>query len=211
MRRDDDALPDATARPQPTPRGARLGALGRTLADRVLDGALGADASPTLRQAARETLAPWAEALVVALDETLRIPGTRVHVGLDPIVGLLVPGLGDAITGTGSVALLALALKERVPTVALLRMLLNIGVDTVLGTLPLVGDVFDLFWRSNRRNLDLIRRYRDDPKARPSAVDHAIVALGIVLAITGIVLPIVIVYGLGLSALVALARALGGG
>jgi hypothetical protein len=211
MPRDDDARPDATARPQPTPRGARLDELGRTLTDRVLDGALGTNASPSLRRAARETLAPWAEALVVALDETLRIPGTRVHVGLDPIVGLLVPGLGDAITGTGSIALLALALKERVPTVALLRMLLNIGVDTVLGTLPLVGDVFDLFWRSNRRNLDLIRRYRDDPKARPSVVDHAIVALGVVLAVTGIVLPIVIVYGLGLSALVALARALGGG
>ncbi|HJL16318.1 MAG TPA: DUF4112 domain-containing protein [Sandaracinaceae bacterium LLY-WYZ-13_1] len=174
-----------------------LKAHSRRATDRAVDRALGDRASPAMKKAASEAMAPWAERFVRGLDDLIRIPGTKIGVGLDPILGFLLPGAGDALTGTGSIALLFLALKERVPTVVLLRMCLNIVVDTVGGLLPLVGDAFDLVWRSNRRNLDLIERYRDDPKAEPTWVDYALVGSGVILAILSIVVPIVVFWGLG--------------
>lgn len=193
------------------PAGRRdLGAQAKKVTDRAVEEALGEHASPELRRAAAAALAPWAERLVKLLDETLRIPGTNIHIGLDPIIGFLVPGAGDAITGTGSIALLFLALKERVPTIAILRMLLNIGIDTALGAVPFVGDAFDVFWRSNRRNLDIIEKYRGDPRAKPAPLDYLLVGGGVLMAIVSIVLPIVIVYGIGLGALLGIWRALAG-
>ena len=169
-------------------------------ADAAVERALGDRASPELRRAASEAVAPWAERFVRWLDDLIRIPGTKFGIGLDPILGFLLPGAGDAVTGTGSMALLFLALRERVPTVVLLRMCINILIDTIFGAVPFVGDAFDVVWRSNRRNMDLIAKYRDDPKAEPSWVDYLLVGLGVVLAIASIVLPIVIVYGIGLGA-----------
>jgi hypothetical protein len=181
------------------------------LTERALDEVLGPDASPELRSLAARELAPWAERLVVLLDETLRIPGTKIHIGLDPIIGFLIPGAGDAITGTGSISLLFLALKHRVPTIAILRMLQNIAIDTVVGAVPFAGDAFDAFFRSNRRNLEIIRKYRDDPKAAPSGLDYALVAGGILLAVAGFVIPVLLFYGVGIGALYALWRAITGG
>lgn len=142
-------------------------------------------------------LAPWAERLVKMLDETLRIPGTDIHVGLDPIVGFFLPGAGDALTSAGSMSLLVLALKERVPTVAILRMLMNIAIDTIVGALPFAGDAFDIFFRSNRRNLEIIKRYQSDPKAKPSVFDYALVGLGLFLTIASVVIPAVLFYVVG--------------
>lgn len=196
------------------PRGpgrAALEAHAKKVTDRAVDEALGDHASPELRAAAAKALAPWAEKLVKLLDETLRIPGTNIHIGLDPIIGFLVPGAGDAITGTGSIALLFLALKERVPTIAILRMLMNIAIDTVLGVVPFLGDAFDLVWRSNRRNLDIIEKYKGDPDAEPSTLDYVLVGGGVLLAIASIVVPVVVIYGLGGSILYALWRAITGG
>jgi len=103
-------------------------------------------------------LPAWARRLVTLLDDGIRIPGTRFGIGLDPILGALLPVAGDAITSAGSASLLLLALRERVPAVVLLRMVMNIGVDTLLGSVPIVGDVFDAFYRSNRKNLELVER-----------------------------------------------------
>jgi len=165
---------------------------------------MGDDVSPALKKAAAEAVAPWAEKLVRSLDDFIKIPGTKFGIGLDPLIGFVIPGAGDAITGTGSIALLFLALKERVPTIVLLRMCMNILVDTVGGLMPFIGDAFDLVWRSNRRNLDLIEQYKDDPKRKPTAADYALVGLGIGLAVLSIILPIAIIYGLGLTALLGL-------
>lgn len=182
----------------------------KKLTDRAVDEVLGEGVSPELRKAAAAQLAPWAERLVKILDETLRIPGTQIHVGLDPVIGFLIPGAGDAITSTGSVSLLFLALKERVPTIAILRMLMNIAIDTVVGAVPFAGDAFDMFFRSNRRNLEIIKKYRDDPKATPSALDYVLVGGGVLLAIAGFVVPVVLFYGVGLGALYAVWRTITG-
>ena len=186
-----------------------LTARSRRAASAAVDRVMGAEYSPELKRAAADALAPWAERLVRWLDDAVRIPGTKFGIGLDPLIGFVLPGAGDAITGTGSIALLFLALRERVPTVALGRMCMNILVDTVGGLLPFVGDAFDLVWRSNKRNLEIIEQYREDPKKKPGFADYALVGVGLTLAVLSVALPIFIIYGLGLSAILGLGSLFG--
>lgn len=115
--------------------------------------------------------------------------------GLDPLIGFLVPGGGDVATGMVSFGVLVTALREGVPTIILLRMLLNIAIDVIVGIVPVVGDIFDVFWRANRRNFALIERYRGG-KERPSAGDYLIVGVGLTLATLLVVMPALWLYGL---------------
>jgi hypothetical protein len=143
-------------------------------------------------------LRKWAEHLVTLLDDRFRIPGTDVRFGLDPIIGILFPGIGDAVTGVGSIGLLALALRRGVPRVVLSRMILNILVDVLAGALPIVGDIFDVAYKSNRRNLELIREH-EAPGSKPTVWDYAIAMLGVSLAILSIIVPLVAVFYFGLN------------
>ena len=186
------------------PRPTEKKPLSRRVADEAVERAFGDRVPDDLKRVAADRIAPWAEKLVRALDDFLKIPGTDFGIGLDPIVGFVVPGAGDAITSTGSVALLFLALKERVPTIALLRMVMNIFIDTLVGVVPILGDVFDMFFRSNRRNLDIIKKYRRDPEAKPSTSDYVIVFGGVALAILNVVLPIVVAATIGASVVAAI-------
>ena len=135
-------------------------------------------------------LPAWAETLTRWLDDLVRIPGTKIGFGLDGLLGLLVPGAGDAVTGIGSLSLLLLALRRGVPSVVIGRMVLNIGIDALIGTVPVVGDIFDFGYKANRRNLELIRRHEADPLRKPSAGDYALVGLGFALAALSVLLPI---------------------
>jgi hypothetical protein len=99
------------------------------------------------------------------LDDGFRIPGTQIRFGLDPILGLLLPGVGDAAGALGTFSLFLLALRRGVPNVVLLRMALNVGVDALLGILPVIGDLFDLGFKANRRNLALIEQSSPAPGA----------------------------------------------
>jgi hypothetical protein len=159
--------------------------------DADLDPALG----PSGPLTAAETPA-WALTLVRILDDAVFIPGTRIGVGLDAILGFIFPTLGDAATGLASLALLLLGFRMRVPKVVLMRMVFNILLDTLVGSIPILGDAFDLFWRSNRRNLELIRRYDRTPDRHPTVTDYLIVALGIALVVAAVVLPIVVGFAL---------------
>lgn len=97
------------------------------------------------------------ERLSWLMDDLIRVPGLGWRFGLDAIVGLI-PGLGDTATSLVSFYILVAAVRYRVPKVTLLRMGLNIGIDYLVGSLPLVGDVFDAWWKSNQMNLDLLRQ-----------------------------------------------------
>lgn len=145
----------------------------------------------------------WAEGLVRFLDDGIRVPFTDFRFGFDALLGLF-PVAGDAATGLTSVAILGLALKQGVPTIVLARMVGNIAVDVLLGMIPVLGDVFDLVFKSNRRNLDLIERFRDE-EATAGAADYAIVAVGLLLAVAMVALPLLVLYWLG-GALVDLLR-----
>src|SRR6187431_453090 len=143
-------------------------------------------------QHAAERPKAWAEQLVRVLDDGLTIPGTRIGVGLDAVLGFLFPTLGDALTGLGSLSLLVLAFQMRLPKVVVLRVVFNIAIDVLIGCVPFVGDACDVFWRSNRRNLELLRRYSQDPLRRPDAVDYLILATGFALVALAIILPLII-------------------
>ena len=140
----------------------------------------------------------WAERLVTLLDDRFRIPGTDVRFGLDPIIGILFPGVGDAVTGTGSIGLLTLAVRRGVPRVVLWRMVLNILIDMLFGSLPLVGDIFDVAFKANRRNLELIREH-ESPGSKASPWDYVVVAIGVSVAIVSIIVPLVAVFYFGFN------------
>jgi hypothetical protein len=95
------------------------------------------------------------DALATLLDSALAIPGTNVRFGVDAIVGLI-PGVGDLITALVSLYIVHEARQLGAPTHLLLRMVGNIALDGVVGAAPLVGDVFDVMWRANRRNVALL-------------------------------------------------------
>lgn len=98
-----------------------------------------------------ELLARW-------MDSVFEIPGTGIRFGFDALVGL-VPGLGDLLTSVVSLYILQVASRRGVPRVTLVRMASNIAVDYALGSVPLVGDVFDVYWKANLKNAELLRRH----------------------------------------------------
>lgn len=98
------------------------------------------------------------------LDELVGVPGTPIKVGLDPIIGLI-PVAGDALAAVIGTWVIVEASRFGIPRVVLGRMIVNLVVDLGIGAIPLLGDVYDVFFRSNSRNLDLFRRHALDPDA----------------------------------------------
>jgi hypothetical protein len=98
------------------------------------------------------------ELLARLMDSVFWIPGMRVRFGLDAVIGLI-PGLGDTLTSFVSLYILKVASLAGVPRVTLVRMALNIAIDYVVGTVPLVGDVFDVYWKANLKNVELLQRH----------------------------------------------------
>lgn len=92
------------------------------------------------------------------LDEQFRIPGTTQRIGLDGLLGLI-PGVGDAAGALLSTYILYEAIRLGAPTSVLLRMVTNIGIDTVVGAIPVVGDIFDIVWKANKKNAALLQAY----------------------------------------------------
>ena len=97
------------------------------------------------------------EFMASLLDDMFSIPGTKLRFGLDPLIGLI-PVLGDVITGAASFLIVFAGWQRRVPKVTLLRMIVNVAIDTLLGSIPIAGDMFDAAWKSNRMNLQLLQR-----------------------------------------------------
>ncbi len=89
------------------------------------------------------------------MDTALRIPGTGVSFGADSVLGLI-PGIGDFGAAAVSLFIVNEARRLGVPKETLFKMLVNVGFDTVAGSVPVLGDVFDIYFKSNRRNLRLV-------------------------------------------------------
>jgi len=113
--------------------------------------------------------------LEILLDEAFRIPGTGIRFGLDGLIGL-VPGLGDVLVGLLSLVIPLAAWVRGVPYVALARMAVNLGIGVLVGSIPVLGDAFDITWKANRRNYELMRRHLGEPR-RHSWRDWAFLAL----------------------------------
>lgn len=94
----------------------------------------------------------------VLLDKAFRIPGTNIRFGLDPIVGLI-PGLGDLASPVFAALLMVEGARLKVPRIILMRMLVNALADAVIGAIPFVGFVGDVFFRANTKNLALLEQH----------------------------------------------------
>ena len=92
------------------------------------------------------------------MDDRFAVPGTRIRFGLDTLLGLL-PGLGDALTSAISLLIVHHAWQSGAPKRVLARMLGNVGMDFVVGAVPLLGDLFDFAWKANRRNARLLEAH----------------------------------------------------
>lgn len=103
------------------------------------------------------------ERLTHLLDDAYRVPGTNFRVGLDTLIGL-VPGLGDVATTAMSAYLIYQARQAGASKWVITRMIGNVGLDFVVGAIPIVGDLFDAFWKSNRRNTKLLKRHFEKSK-----------------------------------------------
>ncbi|TAJ09995.1 MAG: DUF4112 domain-containing protein [Nitrospirae bacterium] len=104
-----------------------------------------------------EAIREAADLLARLLDSAVRIPGTNLYLGLDPLIGLI-PGIGDALASLIGAAILVMAVRLRVPRVTLARMCLNLLLNGVVGAVPGMGDAFSVWFQSNRRNAALLRR-----------------------------------------------------
>ncbi len=92
------------------------------------------------------------------LDNSIGIPGTGYRIGLDAVIGL-VPGLGDLVGGIFSSYIVYEAYRCGVPKKALLRMIYNVAVETLIGIVPIAGDIFDAAWKANTKNIALLDEY----------------------------------------------------
>jgi NAD/NADP transhydrogenase beta subunit len=97
------------------------------------------------------------------LDSWFRIPGTSIRFGLDGIIGL-VPGIGDILAGLASCIIILAAWARGAAYVTIARMLVNLALDVIIGTVPFFGDAFDIAWKANRRNYALLTRHLEQPR-----------------------------------------------
>jgi hypothetical protein len=96
------------------------------------------------------------ETLGQVMDNQFRVPIIGWRFGVDSLAGLI-PGVGDTATSLVSLYILGSAVRYRVPKITILRMATNVALDYTLGSVPVVGDLFDAWWKSNTRNINLIR------------------------------------------------------
>ena len=121
--------------------------------------------------------------LAFYLDGLFRVPVTAWRFGLDPLIGLI-PSVGDTLTSLTSFYILIAGVRYGVPKITLLRMAFNIGLDWAVGSIPVLGDAFDFFWKSNQQNMNLIRtRAAGHGKGKTS--DYVFV-FGLILLLIGI-------------------------
>ena len=123
--------------------------------------------------------------IATLLDDAVRLPGTNIRFGLDALLGLM-PGAGDAVTGAVAAYAIVLAARLGAPPVVIARMAVNVLVDVAVGTIPVLGDIFDVGWKSNRKNVQLLERYQLEPQ-KVNAASWLVVILVLFVIIAAIV------------------------
>src|ERR1700733_2142782 len=96
------------------------------------------------------------------LDDMFQIPGTKIRFGLDALIGWI-PGIGDAMAGTASFLIVFASWQRGAKSVTLIRMIANVLLETMVGAIPVAGDIFHVVWKANRRNYRLLMRERQEP------------------------------------------------
>jgi hypothetical protein len=114
------------------------------------------------------------------LDSAIPVPGTQYRFGIDAIIGL-VPGIGDAISAMFSMFIVFQAARLGVSRATLMRMLGNVALDTIVGEVPLLGDLFDAGWKSNNRNIALLESHLERPVSTRRSSRRVLILVGVAL------------------------------
>jgi uncharacterized protein DUF4112 len=122
----------------------------------------------------------FARLLAELLDRRFTIPGTDIRIGLDPLIGLI-PGVGDAAANLMGFFIVVVGAQMGLPRIALVRMAVNIALNAVIGSIPVLGDLFSIWFKSNVRNIRLLERHAS--AERVSTVADWSVVLGLLMAI----------------------------
>ena len=128
----------------------------------------------------------WVEHVSRLMDSQFRLPGTRFRFGLDPVLGL-VPIVGDLSTTLVSVALLVTMLRHGASGAVAVRMALNILIDSIVGAVPILGNIFDFTFKSNERNVALLRRHYAEGRYQGSGRGLVAVIVLVLLGALGLV------------------------
>ena len=137
--------------------------------------------------------------LALIMDDFLRIPGTRLRFGLDPIIGLL-PGIGDVTAAIVSAVAFVHAARSGVPKILLARMAMNILINELVGITPGLGDAFSFWFKSNVRNYELLRRYSATPAGSRRSdwiIVMAVLSLLFVIVCAGLIVTVFVLEGIG--------------
>lgn len=126
------------------------------------------------------------------LDNAIRIPGTSFRIGIDPFLGVI-PGAGDVASVLISVYIVLESLRFRLPKDILIRMVSNLVTDTAIGSVPVAGDMFDVVWKANARNLQLLEAHLRNPN--PSRAADRLFVIGVVILL-GILVAVVVAIAL---------------
>lgn len=110
------------------------------------------------------------DGLAKVMDSVIKIPGTEVRIGFDALLGLL-PGIGDAVSAAIGSYIIWEAKRLGVSKLTLARMAGNTAIDTVLGAIPLIGDIFDVAFRANMKNVALLRAHLEKRGVGPSVIE----------------------------------------
>ncbi len=110
----------------------------------------------------RAALVRRLDALAHLMDNSIPVPGTGTRFGLDAVIGLI-PGIGDAVGGLLSAYVVLEAARLGAGPAVVMRMLLNVAIETVVGAVPIIGDLFDAGWKANARNVRLLHEAIDAP------------------------------------------------
>jgi hypothetical protein len=143
-----------------------------------------------------EPLFRW---LALIMDDFLRLPGTRLRFGLDPIIGLL-PGIGDVASAIISAVALVHAARYGIPKILIARMATNILINELVGIIPGLGDAFSFWFKSNVRNYELLQRYSAAP-ARSRRGDWifviAVLTLLFIIVCAGLIVTVLVLQAIG--------------
>lgn len=141
------------------------------------------------------------------LDSSIRVPGTDRRVGIDPLIGL-VPVVGDYVGLALSLYVVVRASGYGLPRKTLVRMLFNVGLEAVVGSVPLLGDLFDFVWKANERNVALLERHVESPREAERSDTRFL--LGVALSVVVAALVLVVLLALAVAAVIyGLTRLLG--
>ena len=132
--------------------------------------------------------------LAWVLDDLIPIPGTKFRVGLDPIIGLI-PGIGDTSTTAFASVILIRALRAGVPRIVLARMAANLLLNSLIGVIPGVGDVFSAWFKSNRRNYDLLQKHSVPGTRRVSTKGDWAFLIGLLAVVFAVVITLALAAG----------------